>query len=275
MIKKILTTLVVSVLITLSAPFAFAEDAPVEGMQTVSQSFDEISNDSGLQEFTTTGIHPDAPADYANPGIDSVSSPILFAIDMMRLILGTIAVVVIIIAAVRQIFNPTEEQATESKRLLIWGTIGLVLVMLADTFVKRMFFGENGEIFEDPATANEFADQSVAQIRGLVGFINLFIGFIAVAVIIFRGITLMAVQQEEEALTKAKNQIIWAIVGLLVIGLSELVVRGILFPVGGERLPDVELAKRLIVNIVNYISGIIGFIAFVLMLYTLYRYITL
>ncbi len=256
---------------------ALAEEAPnaAPSAEAISplEKLRSIGENTKLPAFDNNKVHPDAPADYLQEGVGTISSPILYLVDLMRLLISTIAVVVIIVAAVRLTLNPAEDEAENAKKTLGFGVLGLVLIQLADTFVKRMFFGENGEAFEDLATATDFATQSVAEIRGIIGFVNIAIGTIAVAVIIVRGFTLIASMGSEDGLTKVKNQILYAVGGLVVVGLSEIVVLGFIFPENGESLPNIDVGKKILIDLTNFGSGFIALFAFVTLLYSGYRYV--
>jgi hypothetical protein len=77
----------------------------------------------------------------------------------------------------------------------------------------------------------------------------------------------------DDQTAKAKKQIQWALVGLFVIGVSEFVVKDVLFQDQGTRL-GVDEAKELMANLTNFMAGTIGTIAFVSLLYAGYLYVT-
>ena len=227
---------------------------------------------TGLPSFLT-GQHKDALGDYLQEGAGTVTSPIYFALDVFRFFVSGIAMIVVIIAALRLIANSTTEQAEKARNSLIYGLVGLIIIQLADLAVKKMFFGEQGEAFDDPAMAEEFGKSASQQIRGIVGFINLFLAVGAVLVIVIRGMMVLASAGEEEALGKAKKHIMYAITGLVGAGLSELIVRGFIFPAEGSKLPDVDAGKHILVMLTNYISGFIAIAAFLGLFYAGYLYV--
>lgn len=227
---------------------------------------------TGLPDFLT-GQHKDAPADYLQKGVGAATSPIYFALDVFRFFISGIAMIVVIIAAIRLIANSTPEQAEKARNSLVYGIVGLLIVQLADTIVKKMFFGEQGEAFDEPAMAEEFGKASSAQIRGIVGFMNLFLAAGAVLVIVIRGFMVLTSAGEEEALGKAKKHIMYAAFGLLAAGLSELIIRGFVFPEDGSKLHDIQTGKQILVMITNYVSGFIALAAFLSLFYAGYLYV--
>ena len=265
-----LTSLALSINIGIAA--AASTSTPIEVLQSVGN---EVKNDKGEQlipGFIESGQHPDS-AINVEPGVATITSPVYFAIDLFRYAISGIALIVIIITAVKLVSTSAEEDATKAKQGLLFGVIGLLIVQLADPIVKKMFFGEQGEAFGDIATTKLYAESTVSYIRGIVGFVHLFLGSVAVLTIVIRGFTLITSGGDEEELTKAKKHVLYAAVGLAVVGLSEVVVRGVVFPESGQKLPNIVLGKTLIVSITNYIAGFIAIISFVMLFYSGYQYV--
>lgn len=237
-----------------------------------SERLQGIGIETDLNSFTT-GQHPDAPPDYVQPGVGAITSPILFVIDLIRYAMTGVAAIIIMIAAIKLISTGTEEEATKAKSTLIIGAIGLVVIQLAGVLVTKVFFGEQGQAFEDLASVEIYSDQGVTQIRGIIGFIEVFVGAIAVLTIVIRGFMLTTSMGDEEGIGKAKKHLLYAVAGLLIVGLSEVVIRGIIFPAAGEELPDVNKGKLIIVMISNFISGFIALASFVMLFYGGYKYV--
>lgn len=232
----------------------------------------KVGKNTTLPSFLT-GQHKDAPGDYLQEGAGTVTSPLYFALDVFRYAISGIAMFVVIIAAIRLISENTAQEAEKARNSLVYGIVGLILIQLANTIVKKMFFGEQGEAFSDPAMAEEFALSTAKELRGVVGFMNAFVAAGAVLVIVIRGITVITSAGEDEALGKAKKHITYAIFGLVACGLSELIVRGFIFPENGEKMPVIETGKHVLVMITNYLSGFVALGAFLTLLYAGYGYV--
>lgn len=253
---------------------AFAGPAPGEGgVLSPTGVLQSIGEQTNLPSFDATGQHPDAPPDFTQPGVGTLTSPIYFALDIFRLVMSSIAMFYVIITALKLLGTPTEDEAASAKRKMLWGVVGLILIQFADTLVKKMFFGEQGEAFENAATVELFANESTRQIRGIIGFVQIFVGAIAVLVLIIRGFSLFIGLGNEEEITKAKQQVIFAAIGLITIGLSNAIILGVIFPENGESLPRVEAGRAIIVSITNFLSGFIALFAFVTLFVAGYRYV--
>ncbi len=245
--------------------------SPLQRIQTIG-GCEQSEGGTGLNNFLQ-GQHPDAPPDYLQPGVGTITSPVFFAIDLFRFAMSSIAMLVIIVQALKLISTQSDEEAGKAKNTITLAVIGFVVIQAADIIVNRIFFGEQGEAFEDIATGQLFAEEGVSQIRGIIGLVEAFLGAVAVLVLIVRGFTLMVSAGDEEAISKAKRHVIYATVGLFIIGISELVVRGFIFPEAGTELPSVDRGRRIIVTIVNFISGFIALFAFLSLFYAGYRYV--
>lgn len=236
-------------------------------------SIQEVGEKTQLPSFTATGQHPDAPPDYLQPGVGTLTSPAFFALDLFRYAMSAIATFVVITQAIRLVARSDDEEASKAKNVLLYGIIGLILIQVADYAVKEIFFGEQGDTFESLAFAQEDAETGISFFRSIAGLINIFLGTFAVMVIVIRGFTLIISAGSEESISAAKRHVIYAIVGLVAVGLSELIVRGFIFPDQGESLPDVRTGQQIIAMVTNYVASFIIIFTFVVLAYIGYRYV--
>lgn len=263
--------------LTINMAVTNAADKPTPPIQdpTITAPIDYLKTIGGqtkLPNYVDTGIHPDAAAE-TKPGVATITSPIYYALDFFRYLISTIAFIYVIISAIKLTSTSNEEEATKVKNGLVFGIIGFVLIQLADVAVKKAFFGEQGEAFQDVATAKLYAAETTTQLRGIIGFFEIFLGSVAVLVLVIRGFMLITSAGNEEAMGKAKKHVIYALAGLVVVGLSEVVVRGFIFPANGTALPDVNQGKHLIVSITNFLVGFVAIGAFLMLFYGGYSYV--
>ncbi|MDA1060404.1 MAG: hypothetical protein O3B47_01275 [bacterium] len=268
----LLMNLALTIQMAMAAPKPADVPSPAEFLQTVGKQ-------TGLPDYVTPGTyspgqHPDAIADVLSPGVGTISSPIYFALDMFRYVISTIAFVVIIIAAMKLVSYSSEEEAGKAKDTIVVGGIGLFIIQLADPIVKQMFFGEQGEAFEDLATNEIFAENTISHIRGIIGFVQILLASAAVLTIVIRGFYLVTSSGSEEEMGRAKSHIIYAIVGMAIVGLSEIIVRGVIFPEAGKVMPDINQGRLIIVKATNFIASFVGILAFAGLFYSGYRYVT-
>lgn len=245
--------------------------SPALAQTPTSKTVTDIGSKTGLPSFDTG--HADASYE---PGADTITSAVLFAVDLLKYLTGAVAVLVIISSGVRLITagKNIEEIAPKQKETLKFAVIGLIIIILVDTMIQQVFFGESGEVFRSQADIQLAAERGTEQIRGLYNFMEIFVAAIAVVMIIYAGLRLVTSGGNEEVNGKMKKTITYAIAGMVLIGVSELIVKDIVFPAQGTELPDVVRAQQLIVNITNFISGFIATIAVAMYMYGGFLYVT-
>lgn len=253
---------------------AQGEEIITTGIFTPEQILSEIggTGENGLNPYTV-GQHPDSPPDFEQPGVGAISSPLYYTIDLFRLIMSGVAIIMVMYMAIRLVTTANADEYKKVKLGLIMSIFGFILIQVADVAVKDMFFGEYGEAFGDLTAAKDYATESTAQIRGIIGIIHIFLASIAVFIIIIRGFFLLSGMGNEDEIGKTKSQIIYAVIGIMVVGLSEIIVRGFIFPDNGASLPNINTGKNIAIMITNYVSGFIAVFAFATLFYGGYKYV--
>ena len=205
-----------------------------------------------------------------------LTSAIYYAIDYVKYAIGTLTVATIIITSIRLVTagQGAEEEAKKQKEHLRIAAIGLIVIMVAEPFVKQVFFGQQGEIYSSQSTLQEAATAGSKQIRGIYELIAYMSGAIAILMIVLAGFRYVTSGGNEDMMGKAKRQIGYAVVGLLLIGIAEFAVKDIIFPAQGAKVSDVEQFKKLVVNLTNFISGFLTTIAAIMYIYAGYIYVT-
>ena len=241
--------------------------------QDLSDTIRGIGNTSKLPSYETTG-HSNASIES---GASGITSAILYVVDFVKYAMGTVAVVTIIISGVKLVTaggKGMEEESSKAKDHIKFALIGLIVIIVSDQFVKTVFFGEQGEIFGSKSTLQEAATAGSKQIKGIYSVMAYFSGALAVLYIVIAGFRYITSAGNEENMEKAKKQITYAVIGLILIGIAEFAVKDVLFPEQGSKLTDVEKAKKLIINLTNFISGFLSTVAAVMYIYAGYIYVT-
>lgn len=271
----LLFSLLVNLALSMNMMVAYAVDSECtksENAGTPRCLLQTVGKNTGLPSFNFKQ-HPDAPANSIDKGLGVLTSPLYYGIDLFRFMATSVAMIVIVIAAIKLVSRSSDEEATKVKHTLQYGVMGLLLINLSSVIVKKMFFGEYGEAFSDKVSAQMFAEEATTQVRGVIGFIQMFLGAAAVLVIVIRGFTVITSAGNEEALTKAKSHILYAIGGLIIIGLSEYIVTKFAFPDNGSKLPSLKEGWKLLAMLANFVSGFIAIAAFIMLFYAGYKYV--
>ena len=229
-----------------------------------------IGDKTNLESYDTN-IHAGATG---QGGARNITSAIFFVIDWIKYILGSIAVLMLILNAIKMITagKESEEEITKSKVFLKYALMGLVMVFISEEAIKLAFFGTEGEVLQSEQTAAEFALGGSKLIKGIYTAVEMFMGSIAVLMIVYSALQILVGGGSEEAATAGKKRILVASIGLIIIGISELVVKDIVFKDQGETV-DVERGRELIVSITNFLVSAIATIAVAAFVYAGFLYI--
>jgi Ca2+/Na+ antiporter len=209
------------------------------------------------------------------PGVSNITSAVFFVLDMLKFLIGGVAVIMLILTGVRLIIarKKIDEVWPKQKEHLIMIAVGFVLIMLADYLVKRVLFGAEGEVYQSEASVQLAAGAATEQIKGIYNLAMIFVGILAVLMTIIAGFRLLTSAGNEEAQTKVKKQMTWLVIGLFVIGIAEFVVQDFIFPNKGVKIPAAEQGIKLIVSFTNFAAAFISIIAFIVSLYGGYLYV--
>lgn len=215
---------------------------------------------------------------FGGEGLEGLTSSLYYTVDFMKYIIGGIAVLFILVSAYKLLVagKSSEEEITKQKTYLIWACVGLILIFMADTIVKEMFFGEEGEILMgDEDQVLEFGYRTNKALQGVYTMLEVFVGAVAVFVIAYEGLRIVAMSYNDEQVTKSKKHVFWSIIALFLIGVSELLVKDIVFPyTPGQGVEvDTSEAKILLASATNFISAIIGFVSVGMLIYGGYLYV--
>lgn len=136
-------------------------------------------------------------------------------INFIKALIGTIAILFIIISGVRTIFAAGEEdQLTKQKKSLLWIGLGLILIAVDEIIVENFFIIPTKH-------SDQIRTSNVTSIINTVGsifqFILGFVGLIAFGSLIYGAATMIMNYGNDEMVQKSKKIIQNAIIGIIVI----------------------------------------------------------
>lgn len=238
-------------------------------------------NSTEVEDGVDTGDEDDDPSqgvdlpifEEQGEGADIIVAALQRFLDFFKLVVTPITVLFIVIMGVRMVAagKENEEVLTQSKNFIAYATQGLIVIFMADSIIG-VFFGAEGEILRSgDEGAKEFGRSTATLFQGIYGLVQVIISSIAVFLLITAGMRYVAGSASDDQIAKAKKQITWGLVGLFVVGISEFVVKEVLFQNQGTKL-GLDEAKQLFVQITNFIAGTLGTLSFAFLLYAGYLY---
>ncbi len=140
-------------------------------------------------------------------------------ITFFKYLIGGVAVFEIISSGLHLITLEDESKLDEEKKKLLYGIVGLAVILLSSTIVKDIFYkvdlgSYTGTSGVQPAIS---PGQGVKEIVGVTNFIVSFVGPLAILALIVGAIMYITAGGEEESMNKAKRVIMAAAIGIFII----------------------------------------------------------
>lgn len=243
--------------------------------QTLENFQESVSTESTTVDSGGTGVTLPTFTDNTTEGAGVIVSAIKRFLDFFKLLVTPVAILFITVMGVKMVTaaKDNEEVTTAAKNSVTYTLYGLLFIFVSDSVVN-VFFGAQGEIFRNgTGGVQDFATKSSNFFAGIYGLAETLISVISVFVLITAGMRYVAGSYDDDQIAKAKKQIQWALVGLIIVGVAEYVVKDVLFQAQGTKL-GVEEAKQLLANFTNFMAGTMGTVAFASLLYAGYLYVT-
>jgi hypothetical protein len=208
-------------------------------------------------------------------GASQLTSTIFFVLDFFKFILGGIATVMIIISGTKLILSArqVDDAMSKEKETLRFAIVGLIIILVADQAVRLVFYGEEGEVYRTGSDLQAAAERGSALTAGFTNILRVIIPVSAVLYMVIAGFRMVISRGDDEQYGKAKTQITWAVLGLILAGLVEVVVFRIVFPNQGSQLSDPNEFNRLVVTMTNFAAGFISTISVLMIIYAGYLYV--
>lgn len=271
--KKLFFSLLVAGSIAFTTPTAGAVDFRdffLQFQEGVRQ--ESVQVDPEAEELILPTYQEDLRGEDGVAGILAVVKNLL---NFIKLVVAPIVVLVMMALGVRMVLSGRDHEQvyTKFKTYLTYFLEGLIMIFIADALVN-VIFGAEGQVFiGGRAGAVEQARQTGRLLEGVINLIQVIIGSLAVFSLVTAGMRYVITAYDDDQIAEAKKQITWSLAGLFVVGISEFLVKRVLFVDQGRTL-GIQAAKELIAQITNFVAGTMGTLAFVAMIYAGVLYVT-
>ena len=186
-----------------------------------------------------------------------------------------------------------EDEYTKQRHTILWAVAGLALVGMSGELVRIFSVSCGAKIPGQPCTEGGFLKDPNAILRSavlfnqrtqfFVTFLKYFIGSVAVLFIVRSGIRMIAMGSQEEAMNTDKKNLMYGILGLLLIILADTAVNNVFYQVDVSRYPSVGgltpginpgQGVKEIIGVTNFVVSIISPIAILMLLAGAVMYMT-
>lgn len=207
------------------------------------------------------------PCPEGRTGIEVAKSLSGKIIDNVRFIIGAIAVIMIVISGIKLITaGGNEEEFNKQRTTLVYAIIGLFLVGLAGE-ISGIFEVDRGGFLRDPNIAVQKSRLFTHTVEIIITFIKYIIGSVAVIFVVRSGLRLIVFGGNEEEIAKDKKNILYGMLGLVIIFLSNPIIHKVFFKIDTSKYPglspvrpaiDPQALTKEIAGITNLVAALAG-----------------
>ncbi|MEI7511084.1 MAG: hypothetical protein WCJ84_02920 [Candidatus Peregrinibacteria bacterium] len=232
----------------------------------------------------TGGGHNLATEAGHDSGVEQIGEVTSTIFLLIKSLLGVIAVGWLVYTGVMMVATGTnEDQITKGKHMATYTILGLMTMLLVEPMVMDVFYG--GGAISTATTGigditNSYANFN-AETRAVVSWVEAILVFIAMAYLIFAGLSIIFAFGEEDDISAGKKMIFPIGFGLLIIALKEVVVDQIIYRSSyngsrvlfdvGENNANVFIKELL--GLVQYFLFFVAAIAFGFLVYGGFLYV--
>lgn len=206
-------------------------------------------------------IAPDA----GQTGEEQAKSLIEGAVKNVKVIVGTLAIAIILVLALRILLaQGSEEDVKKYRSGIMWTIVGLALISLSSD-IAAILGPQDGGIIKDPTTILKRVQLFDYKVNIVITFIKYLLGSIAIVFVLRNGLRLITVSSEEENVTQDKKNLAASAGGLVLVYLGDIIINKVLYKVDKAGYPGVEGVQPAF-NPGEGISQLIGFTNFIVYL---------
>jgi len=212
------------------------------------------------------GSFDEFPQPQGDTAIEKIWYLILGIARNLRIIIAPLAVIMITISGVQLVVGgANEETVTKQKKSLGLAIAGLALISIAGPISEIVSY-DYGPIFGSEADLRNRVRLFDSQVMIIIQFIKYILGALAVLFIVRSGAALIVQGSSDEEIDGAKKGLLAAVIGLVLVLLSNTIVRKIFFVTPDNEAYDNIVQVTLdpgrgvkeIIGITNFIVTFVG-----------------
>lgn len=216
-------------------------------------------NTEGIKHLPNIAV-TEAEAEGSTRGIVAFRKLMNTVGSFISLVLGGIAVFALFIAGYQLITaqSAADEQIKTQKMNVIYIILGLVVFGLSGRIIYDYLFVAEGEYLLTQGALELQASKTVEEIVRVLNLFLSFSGGLAILILVVSAIRLVINPGAEDEVEKEKKLVGYTAVGIIIIGLSDVLINQIVFPRGGFEGVNVSALEVQLKGLSNYILGFMG-----------------
>jgi len=185
--------------------------------------------------------------------------------SLIKIIIGSVATLFGVLAAIRIIVNRDDDTLEEAKRTFLYSIIGFAFILMSDEFGKLLSLSDGGLIGDkqDVMRRVRIFDNQIAII---VTFLKYISGSVAVFFMTKSGMRLIAGNQNDDNVSKDKQKLGIASVGLIALVMSNNLISNVLYNIDNPFSdPSIDPGQG-VAEIIGFTNFIVSFVSPILIL---------
>ena len=185
--------------------------------------------------------------------------------SLIKIIIGSVATLFGVLAAIRIIVNRDDDTLEEAKRTFLYSIIGFAFILMSDEFGKLLSLSDGGLIGDkqDVMSRVRIFDNQIAII---VTFLKYISGSVAVFFMTKSGMRLIAGNQNDDNVSKDKQKLGIASVGLIALVMSNNLISNVLYNIDNPFSDPSIDAGQGVAEIIGFTNFIVSFVSPILIL---------
>lgn len=148
------------------------------------------------------------------------SRTVEIVITFIKYIIGAVAVLFVARNGLRLVLlGGNEEEAAKDKKNLYYSVIGLIVILIANTVVNKVFFKIDTSQYPglEPVRPGVDPKAFAKEVAGMTNIVAAITGPIALLCLVAGGLMYILAGGEDEKVNKAKKIIMWSLIGIIII----------------------------------------------------------
>ncbi|HIQ56612.1 TPA: hypothetical protein EYG96_01060 [Candidatus Gracilibacteria bacterium] len=152
---------------------------------------------------------------------EALESVIMIIVNSVEVLLGTILVILIFYAGMQMVTaDGDDETMKKAKDTFKFSFIGILIIMIAKPLITKVFYPEKGAI--DPGTSQ--VQEFLKEAFGVLEYLLQFLGILVFVAFVYASVLYLISGTDEEKRTQAKDILIWAAIGMVIVLFSYSIV---------------------------------------------------